>query len=298
MLKVADHANERAVFLLDRLELGGPLQVCDVGARPQTTPPYKLLHELGACHVWAFEPDEAAFAALETLDHNNATYFKTAIGKPGTATFHRHPIGSISSIYPIAEAPARFLGKFHWLNRDVQQIPMSLQSLDDIEGLPKIDVLKIDIQGGEFDVFDTGRSTLSDAVAIIPEVRFYRMYDGEPLWRDVDSLLDDMGFKLHKFMHAKQVQLPSPQRKQMGKRNAGGSQLLDGDAVYIRDLENLDSVQDTQLAKLAIAAETMFQSYDLACMCLFQLEERDVLEAGCTQAYFDLLPDEIKAKNS
>lgn len=295
MLTQTEGTRLRAEFLLETLALDAPLNVCDVGARPQTTPPYKLLHELGGCHIWGFEPDADAFAKLEAMNQPNATYVQAAIGKPGPATFHRHPIGSIASIYPIAEKPARYLGKFHWLDREVQEIPLDLQPLDAVEGLPKIDVLKIDIQGGEYDVFDTGRATLSEAVAIIPEVRFYRMYEGEPLWRDVDRLLDEMGFKLHKFLHTKQVQLPSPQRKRMGKRNAGGSQLLDGDAVYIRDLEDIDAVPDGQLKKLALAAETMFQSFDLVCMCLTHLERRGALEDGTAERYFDMLPAEIKA---
>ncbi len=293
MLKLVDGARPRARFLLRRLAPERQMTVCDVGARPQTTPPYKLLHEIGGCHVWGFEPDEDAFARLQALGHDNATYLKQAIGAPGPATFYRHPIGSIASTFPIAEASARFLGKFHWIGRDVTEIPLDLVGLDQVDGLPMIDVLKIDIQGGELDVFRSGQRVLSEAVAIIPEVRFYRMYEGEPLWRDVDRQLSDMGFVLHKFMHPKQVPLPSPQRKRFGKRKIA-SQLLDGDAVYIRSLDRMDAVSDAQLKYLAIAAETMFQSYDLVLMCLNELALRGVIDDGLSERYFDLLPDDLK----
>ena len=293
MLTLQAGAHGRAKFLLRKLKPARQMNVCDVGARPQTTPPYKLLHELGGCHVWGFEPDEQAFAALEALDHPNATYFKQAIGKPGPATFYRHPIGSISSIFPIAEASARFLGKWHWIGRDIDEIPLTLTGLDDVEGLPQIDVLKIDIQGGELDVFKTGQRVLKDAVAIIPEVRFYRMYEGEPMWRDVDAHLASMGFHLHKFLGPKHVPLPSPQRKRFGKRKIV-SQLLDGDAVYIRSLDDIAAISDDQLVQLTLAADAMFQSYDLVLMLLNELEQRGAIAAGVAERYFARLPDEWK----
>lgn len=295
MLKMVDGAAQRCTLLLDKLAPGRKMNVCDVGARPQTTPPYKFLHDQGAAHIWGFEPDEGAFAKLQEMDQPNATYFKQAIGRPGPATFYRHPIGSIASIFPIAEKSARYLGKFHWLNRDVQEIPMDLVGLDQVEGMPKIDVLKIDIQGGELDVFRTGTDRLSDAVAIIPEVRFYRMYEGEPMWRDVDAQLAEMGFVLHKFMHAKSVPLPSPQAKLFKKRH-GNTQLLDGDAVYIRSLEDMDAVSDDQLKMLAIAAETMFQSFDLVLFCLNELQRREAIGPRVARKYFDLLPADLKAQ--
>lgn len=293
MLKFVDGANGRAKFLMRKLRPSRRMNVCDVGARPQTTPPYKLLHKLGGCHVWGFEPDEHAFAALQKLNQPNASYFKQAIGMPGPATFYRHPIGSIASIYQIAEASAKYLGKYHWIGRNIQEIPLDLVGLDDVEGMPAIDVLKIDIQGGELDVFKTGTRVLSEAVVIIPEVRFYRMYEGEPMWRDVDAQLADMGFILHKFMQPKMVPLPSPQRKRFGKRKIT-SQLLDGDAVYIRSLDDSDAVSNDQMMHLALAAETMFQSYDLVLMLLNKLENRKAIEAGSAEKYFDRLPDEWK----
>lgn len=297
MLNIADGTRARLKHLLRVFGTQDKMNLCDVGARMRSTPPYKLLHKLGGCHVWGFEPDDDAFAALEEAGHESATYFKAAIGKPGKATFYRHPIGSISSLFPIAPASARYLGKYHWIDRDdIREIPIEVTALDKIEGLPPVDVLKIDIQGGELEVFKSGKKALEDAVAIIPEVRFYRMYEGEPMWRDVDAQLAKMGFVLHKFLHAKQVTLPGRLSRQMRKRR--GSQLLDGDAVYIRSLEEIDKVSDRQLRMMALAAETMFHSYDLALMCLEELARREVIPARAAQKYFDKLPGEWKKERA
>lgn len=268
--------------------------VADVGARLMSTPAYAMIHDLGFAHIWGFEPDEGAFAAIEALGQQNATYFKQAIGKKGSATFYRHPIGSISSTYPIDDASARFLGKFQWIGRDVNEIPMTLVSLDSIKELPKLDLLKMDLQGGELGVLKGGKKALSEAVAIIPEVRFHRMYEDEPLFGDLDAEFRAMGFKLHKFMHAKQIVLPSPQKKGFHKR-AGASQLLDGDAVYIRDTA-LEDMSDDALKQLALMADGVFQSFDLALSALAELARRGVVPKSAGSKYFNRLPDKVKSK--
>ncbi len=268
--------------------------VADVGARIMSTPAYDMIHKLGFAHIWGFEPDEGAFAAIEELQQENATYFKQAIGKKGKATFYRHPIGSISSTFPIDEASARFLGKFQWIGREIGEIPMALTALDSIKEMPRLDLLKMDLQGGELGVLQGGKIALSEAVAIIPEVRFHRMYEGEPLFGDLDAEFRSMGFKLHKFMHAKQIVLPSPQKKGFHKR-AGASQLLDGDAVYIRDMA-LEDMSDNAFKQLALMADGVFHSFDLVLSALAELFRRQVVSKASSVNYFKRLTDEVKSK--
>lgn len=293
MAKFSKSDRKRCMLLNEMLAPGRLSNVADVGARLMSVPAYAMLRNLGFAHIWGFEPDEEAFAALQALEQENATYMKQAIGQSGKAVFYRHPIGSISSVFPIDAASARFLGKFHWLDRQVKEYDMSLTALDDIDGMAQLDLLKMDLQGGELGVLQGGHKVLADAVAIIPEIRFHRMYEGEPLWADLDAEFRVMGFKLHKFMDAKQIVLPSPQKGKLHKR-AGASQLLDGDAVYIRDL-SLEDTPDDALKQLAIMADGVFQSFDLALGALAELSRRDVIEARSAQRYFKALPDAVKS---
>ncbi|MDU8926964.1 FkbM family methyltransferase [Alisedimentitalea sp. MJ-SS2] len=294
MAKIATDGKHTAL-LLRVLEPERKMVIADVGARIMNqTPPYEPLRQAGACELVGFEPNEEAYDALVAANMPNSTYYNVAIGKPGKATFYNHPIGSISSLYPIAERAARFLGKFHWINRpELEEIPLTLTGLDKVKGLDRIDVLKIDIQGGEYEAIKSGKKVLSEAVVIIPEVGFYPMYDGAPQWRDVDALLHKMGFVLHKITALHHAQVRNPLRKQFAPKSHN-SQLVDGDVIYVRAADQLDTLSDVQLMHLALAADTMFQSFDLVLACLGELAERNVVGDGIPTRYFRTLPDTLK----
>ena len=94
----------RTEFLLRVLEPARRMVIADVGARKiSTPPPYDELRAKDGCEVVGFEPNEAAFAVLESEKSANSTYFNVAVGEPGSATFYNHPIGSISSLFRISE---------------------------------------------------------------------------------------------------------------------------------------------------------------------------------------------------
>ncbi len=293
MPKMMRGARKRCATLLQAFSLDRPMQIGDVGARMLAKPPYHMLMEQGGAHLVGFEPDDGAFEKLAEIDAPNTTYVQAAIGRSGPATFYRHPIGSLSSLFPIHAPSARFLGKFRWTDRDVKHIPVDVMALDDVEEIDRLDVLKMDLQGGELDVLEGGAQTLSQAVAVIPEVRFHQMYEGEPLWADLDRKLREMGFVLHKFLFAKSVTLPSQFKNRFTKR-AIASQLLDGDAVYIRRLDDIENVSSEQLKYLTLAADSIFLSYDLVLMCLDELARRGEVGDRLPLRYFRMLPRKLK----
>ncbi|MDK3018350.1 FkbM family methyltransferase [Pseudodonghicola flavimaris] len=285
---------ERVAYLRDRLAPARPLRILDVGANPINTPDYDPLLTLGGCEVWGFEPEEKAFAALEANPRPGAHYINKAVGAPGKGTFHMHPQNGLGSLYPIREQSVAFLGHPGWYRPEAPQAEIDLVALDDLDDLPPPDLLKIDIQGGELDVIRHGRQKLSQAVCIIPEVRFYRMYEGEPLWGKLDVELHEQGFVLHKLMFAKPSMVANSQAKAL-KGKAVRSQLIDGDAVYIRNPEAPGEWSDAQWTQLAIAAGTVFDSFDLAIHCLDRLEERGVIGPEVAEGFLQFLPDWMKS---
>lgn len=270
------------------------MKILDVGANPINVPAYQALIDQDMCHVWGFEPNPTAFAELEKAQSDKATYFPVAIGPEGPGTFYAHEFAVLSSLYKIDRPSADFLGRQRWYEKTVTEIPMDLVTIDSIEGMPKIDLLKMDLQGGELSVMQGGRDRLSDAVAVIPEVRFHRMYEGEPLWAELDLELRAQGFKLHKFLTQKALPVRNSQWRKLDRKSVG-SQLLDGDAVYIRDLTDIDSVTDHQLKQLAVAAAIVFESHDLTLHCLDALEARGAVEPNTAAHYVDHLPPEVIA---
>jgi len=290
-------AKSRAAWLIDLLALAAPLQVADIGARiPKEVPVYNPLLDHKVAHLHGFEPEPEAFEELKEAAGEGVSVYPFAVGKPGPATFYAHHIGALSSVFKFCAAAANYLGKGFWVKRPITEHAMTLVALDDVDGLPKLDVLKMDVQGAEFDVLQGGGKTLAECVMIIPEVRFYRMYQDEPMWADVDTEMRAQGFVLHKFMHQKSVVLPSSQKSSFNKRR--GSQLLDGDAVYIRNLEDPDMLTDHQLKAMALAADIVADSPDLCAYCLDALKARDVVPANATRQYLKRLPDTVLAQQT
>lgn len=288
--------NARAKWLIDLLAMDAPLQVADIGARiTKEVPVYQPLLDHGVAHLHGFEPEPEAFKELEAAASDTISVYPYAVGKPGPATFYAHHIGALSSVFKFCASASKFLGKGFWVKRPIVEHQMTLVALDAVDGFPKLDILKMDVQGAELDVLEGGHRTLEDCVMIIPEVRFYRMYEDEPMWADLDQEMRAQGFVLHKFMHQKSVVLPSSQKSGFHKRR--GSQLLDGDAVYIRKVENPDDLTDRQLMALALAADIVSQSYDLCAYCLDALKGRGVLPKNATRQYFNRLPAEVLAED-
>jgi FkbM family methyltransferase len=287
-------AKSRAKWLIELLALEQPLQIADIGARiTKEVPVYKPLLDQGVAHLHGFEPEAVAFENLKASSGENVSVYPYAVGKPGPATFYAHHIGTLSSVFKFCASAANYLGKGFWVKRPITEHAMTLVALDEVEGFPDLDVLKMDAQGAEFDILQGGVKTLANCVMIIPEVRFYRMYEDEPMWADVDTEMRAQGFVLHKFIHQKSVVLPSSQSSSHHKRR--GSQLLDGDAVYIRNVEDCDALCTHQLKALALAADIVVQSYDLCAYCLEALKARGAVPPSATRQYYGRLPADVLA---
>ncbi len=274
-----------------RLDLAAPLAIVDVGANPLGKPVYKPLMTAGLAHVWGFEPNAEAFAKLEGT--GQATYLPVAVGRGGAATFHAYPASEMSSLYPLSAASIGYLGHFRRHLGQETQSRIETRALDDIDQIERLDLLKIDAQGAECDVIAGAQAKLGSAVMVIAEMRFYRLYDGEPMLHEMDRMLREQGFVLHRFLHQKARMLNHSQKARVNAR-AMSTQLIDGDAVYIRSLEDRGAWTDAQLRALTLLAATI-GSHDLALLALDTLVARGLARKSLPGAYVDLLPQELRA---
>ena len=103
---------------------------------------------------FGFEPIPMLFKQLKKKYNNKATILADALSdKEGSSTFQF-----------VKNAPA-YSGikkrKYDLVNPEIQEINVSLNTLDKVipEGL-KIDFIKIDVEGGEFDVLKGGKELL------------------------------------------------------------------------------------------------------------------------------------------
>jgi FkbM family methyltransferase len=270
------------------LGMGRLTHVVDIGANPiDGAPPYKPLLDAQLCRVTGFEPQASALAELDRKKGANETYLPYAVGdgKKHTLNLCAYP-GWTSTFVPSAAA----LEVFSFFKRNarvVDRIPIATRRLDDLDDVADIDLLKIDIQGGELAVFAHGREKLKNAVAIQTELQFVNLYDGQPSFGDVDQELRAQGFVPHAFASLKKW--PIAPLELGGDPTRPLNQLLEADLVYVRDFVHAERMSSDQLKHLGLIAHCCYGSFDLAGRCIAVLEQRGALPAGALQQYIELL---------
>ena len=284
---------ERTEFLSKTLKIKRPPNILDVGANPLDKPLYTDVVESKLCNLFGFEPQKDAFDALMASKSDNETYFNVAVGQQKTQILNVCKHSGFTSLYkPDLDAAKIFPGFVNQMA--VQQtFELSPVELDRVDGLPPQDMLKIDVQGAEKQIIQTGPKTLLDCVAIVIECRFARLYQGEPMFGEVDAFLRDRGYVMHKFIAPKSACLTNSYLNKLRPRMVG-SQLVDGDVVYIKDITALHSFSDDQLKHLALFADGAFNSIDLVFYLLDELVARACITADDVDAYFAKLPDQVK----
>jgi len=263
-------------------------RICDVGANPALGHIYTPLIERGLCEVHGFEPDNSAYQKLIANRSPHEHFYPVAVGHPGRRPFYLHRLNVWSSLFPISTSAMAELGYPEWASREhVTEIELETVGLDEVEGLPPIDILKMDLQGGELEVLETGTKKLADAVAIITETRFFRFYEDEPMFADQDAALERLGFRLHKFVDFNTVRVPNRAKQPPAKVN--GSQLVDADAAYLPKGNLAERLNNDQAIFLAVAADVLFDSPDLTLHCLDILLDRRVIAASLIDGYLACL---------
>ncbi|MEB3302471.1 MAG: FkbM family methyltransferase [Cyanobacteriota bacterium] len=245
-------------------------EILEIGAvqlAPEPEPFYRLLDDFPGSRVHAFELDPASCEALSAQARPGLVIHPAAIGRcREQRTVHLTNNSMCTSLYRPNEG---LLAEFNQLEvaslRSCSQV--ETRSLDELaeEGLfERVDFIKIDIQGAELDAFLGASRTLRSTVAIVTEVEFSPIYEGQPLFGDVDRELRSRGFMFHKFFGLagrclRPVVLNNNPRL--------GSWHLWSDAMYLRQLEEWPQLDPAALARLAILG-WLYGSPDVCFRCL------------------------------
>ena len=279
----------RAQFLAQAMRFDGPLQVLDIGANPTHRAPYADLIDARLAEVHGFEPHPQAFERLEQMKSAQQHYYNHAVGDGRAATFYQCENGSFSSLYRPSAEHFDYLGHWGKSRQIVAEHAVQTITLDTTPGLAAPDFVKMDVQGAEHAILKGGRRTIENTVCIMPEIRYFRLYEGEKMFGVVDNLLRDCGFMLLKILPGACLRLASSRSERL-RGTMARSQMIDADAVYIRDLTNPDNYTARQLGCLALLADAVFDSKDLVLRCLDLMVARGVLEDSALDTYLGLLP--------
>jgi FkbM family methyltransferase len=238
--------------LIRALPLASPIEVVDIGASTLSateTPPYEPLLTHGLARLTAFEPNPAELAKLQSTQTRR--YLPNAIGDGGPATLHltRHP-GFASTLTPDPDV-TRHIHSFTALTEVIGQRTLQTTKLDDIDDIPRIDLLKIDIQGGELAAFQGGRLKLSRALCIQTEVAFVPIYQDQPLFPDQDAVLRALGLRFFGFASAHRFPFAgTPNDLYFSAKRHDIGQWIDADAVYLTDFTRWDMLPEEDLKRL------------------------------------------------
>ncbi|MCL6377677.1 FkbM family methyltransferase [Pectobacterium brasiliense] len=239
------------------------IRVVDIGANPiDGEPPYKKLLISGNVDLIGFEPQPDALKQLNMNKGIHEQYLPYAVGTGEEITLYLcRASGMTSTLRPNFTILNHFQGYPVWAEI-LREERLRTVKLDDIDEIKGIDWLKIDIQGGELNVFLNAEEKLKDTLVIQTEVNFIQLYEEQPLFAEIDQWMRAHGFMLHTLLEERRrLYAPYVLNNQI---HQGLNQLTTADAVYIRDINKLDDLMPEQLNKMAIILRESYGSFDLA----------------------------------
>ena len=139
---------------LEFLNLSEQIQIMDVGASAiAEVPIYKTLLEKKLAHLNAFEGDPRQIEGIKKSYGEQATIYRDFLydGSIQTIYLASSPSGMTSLLKPDVAA-LKFFNGFENFGHIENTEQVKTKKLDDVNGLPLIDFLKMDIQGAELTV--------------------------------------------------------------------------------------------------------------------------------------------------
>ena len=171
----------------------------DVGCRWGLSPVWTDMGD--RCVLIGFDPDAEECARLQALagPQSSARFVPVGLGpEPGLATLYMTKDPGGYSVFPSsADAVEHHPGLDG--GRVEQTMAISVTTLDEWcrdNDVLEVDVIKLDTQGSELGILEGAEKTLAGVRAVEVEVQFNELYEGVPLFGDVDRFLRAQGFML------------------------------------------------------------------------------------------------------
>ena len=271
------------------------LKVVDIGANPldDGPPPYAGLLKAGDVDLVVFEPHAPSLDELNRRKGPFETYLPQAVGDGRRHTLRICHAPGLSSVLAPNPPVMRLFHLFPVWSRVFSTQDVDTVRLDDVPETAGADFIKMDIQGGELMAFGGAINRLREVAVIQTEVSFLPLYEGQPLFSEIEIFLRQQGFMFHRFFPIAS-RLISPFLLDNGLY-AGFSQEMQADAVFVRDFTRQELLTDRQLMVTAIIMHDCYRSFDAALFQLLELDRRNNTKLGsqymeALQPYF---PDQV-----
>ena len=235
-----------------------PITICDIGASSIDKTEFidELFNNTNS-ELIGFEPNEEEFNKLEK-NNPRKTFYDYAIGDGSEKYLNIcKGVGMSSFLEPDMD----YLNKFYWFDeysKIVKKKKIKTKKLDDIK--EKIDLLKIDVQGYEYEIIQHGKDKIKNSLVIQLETSPIPLYKNEKTSSEVINQLEKLGFSLHMFNKVNTK--PFKPMKINNSIFQGLHHLFQLDCVMINNFQNIDSFSKEDLTKLILIMFYSFKSYD------------------------------------
>ena len=210
------------MFLFEEIVVPPLMTVVDVGAMLlDEADPYARLNALGRLNVIGFEPQPAECAKLNALSLPGRHYLPYVIADGKRRSFYQTNTGMTSSLLPPNLQFAQLFNNLAELMQVVATGQVNTIRLDDVAEVRAqgCDLLKLDTQGSEAEILAHASETLKNCLIVHTEVEFVQLYEGQPLFAEVDQLLRGHGFMFHRFHGHRGAHLQAADDAQRSQRD-------------------------------------------------------------------------------
>jgi FkbM family methyltransferase len=177
--------------------------IFDVGANiGATSLTYRRLFPDAAIH--AFEPFPAAFGKLEArfaTDGRVRCVRKAVSSSSGDALLHVNSMDVTNALSPIRDEAFGYLPDNFAKSGSISVETTKLDDYSRVDGIDRIDILKMDAQGSELDILRGGERLLSEGRVklVYSELIFVPVYEQQAAFHEIAAFLAPFGFRLFDF---------------------------------------------------------------------------------------------------
>jgi len=195
---------QRLKFIVDKIDLSDCKTILDIGSW-HLEQSIELSNIFPRAKVYAFEPVPESFdnCTARSFSHPNIKVFNLALTNfSGETSFF--PVDPYQSTTPNIGASSLLKfkdglnGSFFnqsWVQKEIKVKADTLDNWVKEHNITNIDVIWIDVQGAELQVFQGANEILKNTKVIFTEVGLKPYYEGHSLKKDIDEFLLAQGFK-------------------------------------------------------------------------------------------------------
>lgn len=173
-----------------------------------------IIFDIGACdgssiqdfkanfpdaHIYSFEPFSASFKNAKVISKNykNVEVYQLALSNEnGQKDFFVNKSKATNSLFK-PKITSSFIDDHAVPEKCIRVPTITLDKFVSDHSIENIDILKLDVQGGELMVFEGSKDTLKNKKIniIYTEIWLLEGYEGQPLYHDIAILLSSYGYK-------------------------------------------------------------------------------------------------------